>query len=151
MNLGRIFSTLLCVLILGSCHPKLVQTNNTAVSKKNEPGYIKSIIIDAKASSVEPGDAFAVDSLKINSDTLSLFVNYGGGCKEHSFDLYSSGAMAKSLPPQITMILKHNGHDDKCKMQIIQELKFNIAQLKKSGYEEIVLRIGDLRVSYFTK
>jgi hypothetical protein len=63
-------------------------------------------------------DHFAIDSMSVAGDTLSLTVEYGGGCKNHYFFLFMSPAtFAESFPVQANLWLRHFGNADSCKCE----------------------------------
>ena len=151
-------SILLSATLFLACHKK--ETNKTTTiatlksssESKNIAPIIKDAIVDPETDLMNTGAAYTVDSLRINGDILSIFINYSGGCSEHSFDLYSNGMYAKSLPPQLSLCLRHTNNDDACRELISQELKFNIIKLRYPGKNTVVLKIGDKqRVTYTTK
>jgi hypothetical protein len=144
-----------------ACHKKAITnstanitpTNSTSNPTQNSTtSEIKSVTIDPEAEMVNTGAVYVVDSLKINEDTLSVFVNYSGGCKEHSFELISRGMYTKSLPPQISVCLRHVNNEDACRMVVMKELKFNIAKLKHPTSKTVVVKLGnEHRINYTTK
>lgn len=151
----------LASVLFFSCHKKQInQSNASSAAATNEKTdkkpasvqpEIKSAQVSAEADMVNTGAMYNVDSMRVNNDTLSVFVNYSGGCKEHSFDLYSNGMFAKSMPPQLSLCLKHTSNEDGCRKLIIQELKFNINNLKYPGKNTVVLKLGNKKVLYATK
>ncbi len=160
------YGTILGVLFISatlfsSCHKKQInQTTSSPASVAVEPTKppqeaalpeIKNAIVDAETDMANTGAMYTVDSIKINNDTLSVFVNYSGGCKEHSFDLYSNGMYAKSLPPQLSLCLKHTNNGDACRKLVMKELKFTINNLKYPGKNTVVLKLGDKKATYSTK
>lgn len=151
---------LLSVTLFLACHKKetsKTNTNSTATSKstsenKNTAPIIKDAIVDPETDLMNTGAAYNIDSTKINGDILSLFINYSGGCNEHSFELYSNGMYAKSLPPQLSICLRHTNNDDACRELISQELKFNITKLRYPGKNTVILKLGDKqRITYTIK
>ncbi len=136
--------------LLSACHTREVgQTNSVKmIEAPNTEPEIKDIIIDPKLDAANlGGSGTSIDSISVKGDILSIFATYGGGCKKHIFDLYSTGIYAKSLPPQLTIYLKHVNNDDRCKKLVIQELKFNIAAVKyKRG--SLIIKLGDSSVKY---
>lgn len=144
------------VTLLLACHKKemskkAVAHQTTSENIKTAP-VIKDAIIDPEADIMDTGGAYNIDSLQINADILSVFVNYSGGCKEHSFELYSRGMYGKSLPPQLSLCLRHNNNGDACNDLVQQELKFNIVKLKYSGKNTLILKLGDKqRITYISK
>lgn len=72
-------------------------------------------------------DYFAVDSVSIVGDTLSLAVNYGGCCKNHYFFLFMSPAsFLESAPTQANLYLRHFANNDLCECLEYRTLKFDL-------------------------
>jgi hypothetical protein len=108
----------------------------------------KTVEIVPKIDSTAKGDYYRLDSLRITGEMLSIFVQYGGGCKEHVFELLSDGNIIESNPPQINLHLKHNSNHDFCKALIFQELKFNVNKLKYPHTKSVVLILDEKRINY---
>lgn len=145
---------LLSVTLLLACHKKEMTSSKTIVPVNtpaaNASSEIKNVIVDSNLDIAAIGGALTnVDSLAIKGDVLSIFVNYSGGCKDHSFDLYSNGMYAKSLPPKLTLFLKHTDNDDGCRSLINQELKFNISAVKYTS--SLSLKVGSKFIKYEPK
>ena len=137
-------------IFLGACHKKAMdQTAKPDATDVSES--VKSIVVDAQADMMAIGDVYQVDSLTVNENILSVFVNYSGGCKPHVFDLVSNGMYSKSLPPQIAVCLKHANNGDACRKLVMRELKFDISKLKYSGNKTVVVKLGDKEVNYTSK
>jgi hypothetical protein len=135
-----LFSTL---LLLTACHKKaMVQSNDAAADG------LDKVIVDAKADMTATGNLYHIDSIRIQGNVLSAFVNYSGGCKEHSFELISNGIYDKSNPPQIALCLKHKSNEDMCRKLIMRELKFNISSIKIKGKKSLVVNLGSEHVTY---
>lgn len=140
----------LCSLICYSCHKKVASTNTSAskTDDKKVETLIKNVIIASDVDLTNTGDLCSVDSIAIKADILSIYINYSGGCKEHTFDLLSNGMYAKSLPVQLALCLKHNGNSDNCRELITKELKFNVSPCKYSGKNTVVLKLKDKKITY---
>ncbi len=152
----KLFISLVFALsvLFSACHKKAMtasiasSTTNKASSKTTTE--IKSVIVDHKLDIMNIGGATVnVDSLAISGDILSVFVNYSGGCKEHSFDLYSNAMYAKSLPPKLKLFLKHTNNDDGCRELVNAELKFNIVGTK-SG-KSLSIQVANKFIKYESK
>lgn len=147
---------LLSSALFSACHKKEM-TKTTAIPKseqenKNTISVIKDATIDPTVDVLNTGAAYNIDSMKINGDILSLFINYSGGCKEHSFELFSNAMYAKSLPPQLSLCLRHTNNGDSCRELVNQEIKFNVSKLKYPGKNTLILKLGDKqRVTYTIK
>ncbi|MEO1172149.1 MAG: hypothetical protein AAFX94_08865 [Myxococcota bacterium] len=93
----------------------------------------------------------------INEDTLTLGVQFSGGCNSHDFALCWNGAFTRSMPPQTSVWLLHET-EDTCEAALTETLTFSLASLESSyrgdrstdDGNEVVLRVADQRVSYFT-
>jgi hypothetical protein len=155
------FKYFICPLVVlfslfSACHKKtIIKSNDTALTKTEaaddyKGSETKKIIVD-KTLDVQKlgGSATRIDSLEINGDILSIFVNYGGGCKEHIFELYSDGTYAKSLPPIATLYLKHINNNDGCRRLVIRELKFDISAIKFKG--TLNIKVADQSIQYRSK
>jgi hypothetical protein len=135
-----------------SCHKKaMVKKESASAPQSNSSGQVDEIrkaTVDAAADMGTTGSPYKVDSLSITGDVLSVFVNYSGGCKEHSFKLLSNGMYAKSMPPQLSLCLQHSGNDDQCRKLVMQELKFDVSDLRYKSGNTVILKIGDKKVNY---
>ncbi len=57
-----------------------------------------------------------IETASISGDTLHLHLSYAGGCGgPHEFGLAVSSSLSESEPPEVTMILHHDGHGDSCR------------------------------------
>lgn len=152
-----VLTTLLCSVLIFSCHqkPAAASAGNTAAVSSGTPKQavqpVKAAMVDPSADMTDTGAPYTVDSISINGDILSVFVNYSGGCKEHSFELLSNGMYAKSLPPQISVCLKHTGNGDNCRELVMTELKFDVTALKYKGGNATVIKLGDKKVTCTAK
>lgn len=82
-------------------------------------------------------DSIKVDSFQINhgsivGNVLTLNVTIIGGCKQHSFKLFSTHAIHYSNPPQADVILMHNANGDSCTSSIVESLMFDLNPLEKN-------------------
>ncbi len=136
---------LFAIVFSAACHKKYGKHSNTSkqITAIDNFSKIKNLIVDSNVNMNIIGSEYVIDSAKINNDILSLFVNYAGGCKTHTFELYSNAEYAKSLPLQTWVCLKHTGNDDACRQLISEELKFNISQLQHKGQNTVVINIGN--------
>jgi hypothetical protein len=149
---------IISIVLVTACHHKELsnasntsKTNATTTVPTNPPNGIKEVVVDANAKMYDTGTNYKVDSLEINNDTLSVFVAYSGGCKEHSWELVTNGMYEKTRPPEITVCLKHISNGDACRQIIRNEVKFNITKLKYSKRKEVVVILGKYEVNYVPK
>ena len=142
---------IICVILFSGCHHKQItktaETVQTTTSAKPSSGN-KEVTVDATADMSATGAMYRVDSMTVNGDVLSVFVNYSGGCKDHSWELFSNGMYEKSLPPKISVCLKHTNNGDACRELKMEEVKFDIAKLKNPSNKTVIVKMGDKSVRY---
>ncbi len=68
--------------------------------------------------------------VRVDGDTLSLQVGYGGGCRVHQFGLVISSDFMESEPVQTTALLTHDADGDPCEAYILTWLIADLAPLK---------------------
>lgn len=139
------------VLMFSACHPKPKTETASAVKTAglaNPAPVIKEVTITPGANMSDIGNTYQLMGMEIKDDVLTLNVEYSGGCKEHTWELISNGSYAKSLPPQITVCLKHNNHEDACRRLTMGPISFNISKLKHAGNNELIIKCGEQQASY---
>ena len=121
----------------------------------DDPEEVEPVIID---SNVEPGEypddgyrireVVGTDTLSdsrpdrpivtvgtLQTDTLALRVQYGGGCEDHEFQLVAGDAFMESNPVQAGVQLFHDGNGDTCEALLTETVRFNLEPLQER-YEE---------------
>jgi len=141
----RLLSSVFLICLVLSC----CRTHGRLVGVQNRPAFTKDVLIDKSYTPPTEFD-FTIDSLQLlpGSDVLNVYVTYSGGCKEHSFDLVTTGALMKSMPPQMRLYLKHERNGDACREQKTDTLGFNLKPLQQASTKTIVLRMGDKSATY---
>ena len=72
-------------------------------------------------------DPFALEGVALDDCLLTVDVNYGGGCKDHEFELFMSPSIfGESFPAQANLWLRHNGNGDICRGLVSDKIEFNI-------------------------
>ena len=131
----RAFWGILVVFLCGSC------------------GYFfnRVIITDRSPDTIQL-DTFDLEGIEIVGDSITLSINYGGGCEEHGFSLYMSpAAFLESYPAQANLYLRHDSNKDACEALIKEDISFNlrpVAVLYKKHYrqfDEIVINIFEYK------
>ena len=97
--------------------------------------------LDYKSLSSDP---YKVDSAWVMVNTLYLQVQYGGGCEEHTFELFSNAFYLKSLPMKLKLFLKHHANNDACRSVVSKELSFDIAALQSPDAQHLQLLLNKL-------
>lgn len=128
-----------------SCKTAVVKRS---IGEQKNAEMIKSVQVKPDLNCSDTGAAYNIDSLSLKGKVLSVFVNYSGGCKVHVFNAYSTKLYSKSMPPQLTICLKHDTTDDNCRKLVMQELKFDISSVLIDSYNEIVINVGQNKIIY---
>ncbi len=93
------------------------------------------LLTDRPPDSIEL-DPFELITIFIRDDTLTLRINYSGGCEEHDFELYMSPSVfAESNPVQADLYLRHDANGDACRAYIQQDLIFDLRSVGRRYYE----------------
>ena len=94
-------------------------------------------------------DPAGIMDVELESDTLMLVAQAGGGCAEHDYLLFGCHCFMESFPVQTNVFLSHDDHDDPCDAIVIDTLRFDLTPLKEvflSYYptdETVILRIHE--------
>lgn len=142
------FLTFLSIgILLFSCGTKKNSTKNkqkdTIVSVIEPDLETMKIKATIGKFAKESDPIISINSVEIVGNTLVLDVSYGGGCKEHQFEVIGSEMIAKSMPPIRAIQLVHHANDDHCRAIVRNRLEIdvtNLAYQQKVG-DEIYLTI----------
>lgn len=72
----------------------------------------------------------SVEAASIHGDTLRVHVSYAGGCGKHEFGLSAERGLLDSTPPQVVMVLRHDGHGDPCRARLEADLEADLRPLQ---------------------
>ena len=113
----------------------------------NVPAAVVIPEVTVQSGFVKPKEngRFNFQKISLSDSLLTMVVNYSGGCKEHQFDLISSGFYAKSYPPQLSLFLQHTDSADACRALIIDTLRFDVSNIKYPGVQEVILRFNNTK------
>jgi len=106
----------------------------------------KIILIDDPNDSQIKHDLLNINSVELTKDLLGFSVSYSGGCKEHKIELFALKAIAKSNPPQVTVLLSHDANNDMCEAYLTKKIFFDLTPLKeylKGTSNKVLLIIHD--------
>lgn len=109
----------------------------------NHKETAKDVIIERGFSAENKNNRMNILSATLNKDILKLIINYSGGCKEHDFNLYSTGLYAKSLPPQIQLHLIDSQDQDACRQLITDTLNFKLTNIKIPNTYKIIITVNE--------
>lgn len=112
---------ILLVLITGiSCK------SNKNTSNSNQPKG-SPVIIDSSFNVDNKNMRMNILNMQLNKDVITIEINYSGGCKEHQFNLYSTGIAENN---NLQLFLVDAQTEDFCKMLLSDTLNFNLSNLK---------------------
>ena len=77
-------------------------------------------------------DPFEIVSAEVVDDVLTVGVRYGGGCREHRFQLVASSTFAESEPVQTPVVLTHDARGDLCRALLSETLRYDLTPLKQA-------------------
>ncbi|MCO5260570.1 MAG: hypothetical protein M9916_10535 [Crocinitomicaceae bacterium] len=77
----------------------------------------------------ESDPIMSIDAIEVNENTLYIDITYGGGCKDHEFEIIGSEAIAKSLPPIRAVQIVHHANEDNCRSIVKKRLEVDITDL----------------------
>lgn len=102
-----------------------------------------------------PTDPWTYVAHRAVGDTLSLDIEYGGGCREHRFALLVDPAFMESQPVQVVARLAHDADGDACRALLRRTLRFDLSQLRQhyaasygAGPGTVVIGLEGRRITY---
>ena len=138
----RVLGLIAAVLLFATGCGNKKNTSETIMSEDKEQTAGHALVID-QSGAFDKGDAYQIKSAAIEQDSLVLTITHGGGCKDHEYTLYTNGALMKSLPPKMNLLLHHNGNEDYCRALIQKRLAFDLSAIKELSSGTIILQIAD--------
>jgi len=76
-----------------------------------------------------PNDPIAIDSARVDGDTLVAVVTHGGGCTNHTYQLVIGSAWMESFPVQVGARIAHNANGDNCRALLRRSLRMSLRPL----------------------
>lgn len=117
-----LFVLLGLTLVSGACSARKNATKQT----QKPP---RELLVASIGKIPEKSDHVSIDTAYIDGNVLTLEVNYGGGCKDHTFQLIGSETIGKSLPPVRGVKLVHQANEDHCRAIVEKTLHFDVSAL----------------------
>jgi hypothetical protein len=88
------------------------------------------------------GSPASIEAASISGDTLHLRLSYAGGCGgPHEFGLAAARTLVASAPPQVTLILRHDGHGDPCRAGFGRDVDADLRPLQTIAGEHRTLQV----------
>lgn len=121
----KFFHLLFAGLLILSCG---VKKNVVNTEKNKDTQTTNAIKIDAVIGEFakQSDPITTIDTVFIEGNIMYIDLTYGGGCKEHQFEVIGSFAIAKSYPPIRSLQIVHNANNDMCRALVSVRLAVNI-------------------------
>ncbi|MEM1125014.1 MAG: hypothetical protein AAGI71_00060 [Bacteroidota bacterium] len=118
--------------------------SNSSDTRAAPPSDVVQLLTDSVDVGTLVGDAYWIEEAGIEGDSLRLRVSHSGGCRTHTFALYSTGPVYFSDPPQADVFLAHDADGDLCEALIGEDLAFDLTPLRNQANGEAMdLRLHD--------
>jgi hypothetical protein len=78
-----------------------------------------------------PASRWSYVAHRVEGDTLSLDIQYGGGCAEHRFALLVDPVFMESQPVQLFARLAHDAGGDQCRALLGRTLRFDLSRVRR--------------------
>ena len=149
-----IFVLLGLIIIIWGCQSKRTISksaspasteNELTVDEPRDSTSVLDISISEMHNMTNVGDAYTINNAYIEQDILWLEVSYGGGCREHQFELLFNNAyleLESDRGTEIFLNLNHNGNGDVCRSIVRQNLRFNLKLIQDKGYRSIQIKLN---------
>jgi hypothetical protein len=143
--------TLDCRFTLLELHPYPVNLDPISqedyIARLKVSSLINSVIItDLPRDSIEL-DRFDLCGLDVIGDSVEICIDYSGGCKVHSFQLYMSpSGFTLSNPGQADLYLRHDANGDACRRLINRQIRFDLRPVARL-YQDIYDRLDPIQVN----
>src|SRR5687767_13405257 len=117
-------------------------------------GTSQVLLIDEAPQDCFPTDAAKITAITLEENILKIQVVYQGGCQQHTFGLHAETAFLMSNPPQWSLYLSHDAHEDTCSENVKKLLSFDLTPMDKDRTERhahpLLLRIIEPAGGLFT-
>jgi hypothetical protein len=135
---------ILISLLFVECRKKketTVDTNQEIQNTVKEKPKNELMTIHGDLGYEWPGttDPYEILETRVNGDTLTVTVQYGGGCEPHDFQMHQNMRWMKSMPPQLNIYLEHENNNDMCRALITQDLFFDLSTCRYSNGKSVIL------------
>lgn len=149
---------LICITIsMISCKSRKITESPTTsetyqteltVDEPRDSTSILPISINPMNNMKDLGDPYKILTARIQDDKLWLEISYGGGCKEHAFEMLFNKAYQEQNNKEtggsslISLSMKHEGNEDACRSIVRQNLRFDLTSIQNEGYKKLNIRLS---------
>jgi hypothetical protein len=140
--MNKLFTlTLIVALMAGTLTACSVIDNQSSGSSNTGTTQSSKVLIQDRDLSKYPMDDVMIKDASVVGDSLTMLVSYSGGCKTHDFKAIWDGAMMKSLPGQINVVLSHNANGDMCEALLTQDVTVSLSPLAAHAANGVVIHL----------
>lgn len=122
----------LSVTVMLSC-----KTARERKSQNNDSTHPKAELVSS-FEAYQNSASCTITQVTIDKNTITIDVEYSGGCEKHDFKLIGTEMIQKSMPPKRGVMLWHDSKEDSCRSIVTEQLKFDISVLAYEGGEIIL-------------
>jgi hypothetical protein len=141
----RVFSFLILFSVFAlSCDKNLAYGDGISV-----PDCTPVIISIENYQDLDPNQVF-VSEVSLKGDCLTVNLGISGCDSDHVITMISSGAIAKSLPPQITFDFQDN-NPQMCEAFFNIERQFDLSPIRQLIEDDIIIRFRNSEHSILYK
>ncbi len=131
----RLLYIYLIIFVIASCNSEDIDQvgfsnigdTTLVVLKLNKE--IFDTIDNNRKNNISEGDPFTIIESKRERDKLQITLTYGGGCKEHAFEIIWDGIVYTNDPCKMNLIIIHRGNNDNCEALITDTININLNEL----------------------
>ncbi|MEH0157364.1 hypothetical protein V6R21_24845 [Limibacter armeniacum] len=104
------------------------ETKNN-LDESSTPSTLRKVTASELLEAKKASNHFSIVNAFVWEKMLEVQVRFGGGCKEHDFELLWDGTQKESFPPIIPLVITHDNNGDPCKAIVIQNLQFDLTDV----------------------
>lgn len=91
-------------------------------------------------------DPIAIDSARVDGDTLAVSVSHGGGCSDHTYRLVVGTEWMESSPVQVGARISHDAHGDNCRALLRYNLRISLSPLADAYRASYQQNLGSVMI-----
>lgn len=79
-----------------------------------------------------------INSVSWNGECLDISYSYGGGCGDHELSVITNGAIIKTDPPILELIIQHD-NKDQCEALITELISYDLGENNFLNDEDVII------------
>ena len=119
---------------------------NDSNDRDDDQDRVKNILFQSALPDFQTQKVTLVKA-EIRDDLMEITYSYGGGCRNHEFDLVCS-TFKETNPVNVTVRLLHHRINDPCDQWVTEKQAFNLSPLKKRYSELYEGNCGEIIVNF---